>query len=435
MTGRAGRTARPEPVRSTRSSARTTSRSARGQQTGLWRNVPAEVVGVRAETDVDDRARPCLRTPTSSARALAVLREPHDERASREVEDHGDGLPVALVHLPDLAGRNGRAVVVVRVPDPVLEVDPRPRAERLAVDDRLGRRGLPRHSRSTETPQARRSRGTSAGRAGARRRPRGAGRRGSPPSPRPFAAGGRSRRGSRRPAPTGAARPDGERGSARVCARSTESGGVAEAALPALGTSASPARTASARRRRTSRVCASECGSLSACLRTRRDGTGHEPPTGEKMSELVRLAPCTESRRRSQQREDDDQDAETRAERGRARRGTSQKAAARKLAPTMFANRGGRASSSWSLAEERLHELEVREARKAVAAPERQTDDELQRQQAEEPRPAGDDRDERERSDDDLVEARRAGVDDVEVAVRIRESCGVRFTLGSITRV
>ena len=96
-------------------------------------------------------------------------------------------------------------------------------------------------------------------------------------------------------------------------------------------------------------------------------------------------------------------------------------AAVRNAAPTMFAKRGGRASSSGALAEARLDELEVREAREAVPAAERQPDDELEREQREQPPPAGDDCDSREHSDDDLVEARRARVDDVEVAVRVRE--------------
>ena len=57
----------------------------------------------------------------------------------------------------------------------------------------------------------------------------------------------------------------------------------------------------------------------------------------------------------------------------------------------MFANRGGRAVLELALAEDGLHELEVRQARQAVPATERQPDDELEREQREEPRPAGDD--------------------------------------------
>ena len=96
----------------------------------------------------------------------------------------------------------------------------------------------------------------------------------------------------------------------------------------------------------------------------------------------------------------------------------------------MFAKRGGRASSSCPSPERGLDELEVREARQAVAPSEREADDELQREQPEEPRPSRDDRDERERADDDLVEARRARVDDVEVAVGIREPLKLSLHFG-----
>ena len=48
----------------------------------------------------------------------------------------------------------------------------------------------------------------------------------------------------------------------------------------------------------------------------------------------------------------------------------------------MFANRGGRVLDR-ALAEARLHELEVREARQAPAAAERQPERELEREQRE----------------------------------------------------
>jgi hypothetical protein len=54
----------------------------------------------------------------------------------------------------------------------------------------------------------------------------------------------------------------------------------------------------------------------------------------------------------------------------------------------MFAKRGGRESSSGPLADERLHELEVSEAREAVATTERQSDDELEGEEPDEPVPA-----------------------------------------------
>ena len=53
-----------------------------------------QVVGVRAETDVDDGT---CSLPTDSrpaaARAFAMLREPDDDRPSTQVEDHGDRFP------------------------------------------------------------------------------------------------------------------------------------------------------------------------------------------------------------------------------------------------------------------------------------------------------------------------------------------------------
>ncbi len=94
----------------------------------------------------------------------------------------------------------------------------------------------------------------------------------------------------------------------------------------------------------------------------------------------------------------------------------------------MFAKRGGRASSSGPSPNARLDELEVREAREAVAAAERETDDELSARSASSHHQPVDDR-ERERAPDDrLVEPRSARVDHVEVAVRIGERCG-RFIL------
>ncbi len=70
-------------------------------------------------------------------------------------------------------------------------------------------------------------------------------------------------------------------------------------------------------------------------------------------------------------------------------------------------------------AEPRLDQLEVGEARQAPAPAERQAERELERQEREQPPPAGDDGDERERSDHRLVEPWRARVDHGQVAVRI----------------
>src|SRR4029078_11588787 len=83
-----------------------------------------------------------------------------------------------------------------------------------------------------------------------------------------------------------------------------------------------------------------------------------------------------------------------------------------------------------ALTDVRLHELEVGEAWQAVASAERQTDDQLEREHTEEPRPAGHHGDERERPDDDLVEARRAGIEDVEVSVGVRAPLGSSLHFG-----
>jgi hypothetical protein len=77
-----------------------------------------------------------------------------------------------------------------------------------------------------------------------------------------------------------------------------------------------------------------------------------------------------------------------------------------------------------------LGELEVHEAGEAIAPPQRQSHDELESQHCQEPRPAGQDRDERQRPDENLRESRRARVDDVEVAVGIREPLGLPLHFG-----
>ena len=71
------------------------------------------------------------------------------------------------------------------------------------------------------------------------------------------------------------------------------------------------------------------------------------------------------------------------------------------------------------LAEARLHELEVGEAREAVPPAEGEADRELEREDGQEGPPARDHGHQSEQPDRRLVEARPARVDDVEVAVRI----------------
>src|SRR5439155_8768941 len=71
------------------------------------------------------------------------------------------------------------------------------------------------------------------------------------------------------------------------------------------------------------------------------------------------------------------------------------------------------------LAEARLHELEVDDAGEAEPPPEGEPDDELRGEDAEQPPPAGRDREYRQQADRGLVEPRRPGVDDVEVAIGV----------------
>ena len=72
-----------------------------------------------------------------------------------------------------------------------------------------------------------------------------------------------------------------------------------------------------------------------------------------------------------------------------------------------------------ALAEARLDELEVGETLQAPAAAEREPDDQLDREQREQPpRPDGDG-DERQDPDHRLVEARCARIDDRRIAIRV----------------
>jgi hypothetical protein len=75
----------------------------------------------------------------------------------------------------------------------------------------------------------------------------------------------------------------------------------------------------------------------------------------------------------------------------------------------------------------RLHELEVGEAREAVAPPEHQADGELKREDGEQRPPAGQDGDERKQPDGRLVEPRSTPVDDVEVPVRVGRAYSLHF--------
>jgi hypothetical protein len=86
----------------------------------------------------------------------------------------------------------------------------------------------------------------------------------------------------------------------------------------------------------------------------------------------------------------------------------------------MLAKRGGRESSIGALPELRLDHLEVEDAPQAPAAAERQADQELEADQPGQPLQAEQEREQRERPDERLVDPRRALVDDVGVVVGVR---------------
>ena len=156
----------------------------------------------------------------------------------------------------------------------------------------------------------------------------------------------------------------------------------------------------------------------SRCRGHRRQRAGDEGPAGEPAAELVRLAARAEPGHGGEQRQRGDDRAEHDAgERqpdrvGERRRGQEDRAD--------DVREAGRARVlERPLAEARLHELEVGDARQAVAASEDEADDQLRAEEREQEPPAGEHGDERQDPDRRLVEARRPRVDHVGVAVRV----------------
>ena len=149
----------------------------------------------------------------------------------------------------------------------------------------------------------------------------------------------------------------------------------------------------------------------------------HSPHSG---ADPVDLAAGAETGRGSREGESPDEEAERPAERREAA-GVGE----RRRAEYEDADRVGEAG--WArvldraLADARLDELEVGEARKAPAPAQRQPDGELGGEQSEERPPAGREGDEGEEADHGLVEARRPGVDDVEIVVRVGGAPSLHF--------
>ena len=125
---------------------------------------------------------------------------------------------------------------------------------------------------------------------------------------------------------------------------------------------------------------------------------GDERPAGEPAAELVRLAAGAEAGDRGEQRERGDEQAERDPERrepgGVGERGRGEHGEADHVRDARRARVLER-----PLAEARLDQLEVGEARQAPAAAEREPERELEREQREQPPPAGRDRDDREHPD------------------------------------
>src|SRR5439155_19652881 len=149
---------------------------------------------------------------------------------------------------------------------------------------------------------------------------------------------------------------------------------------------------------------------------SRRQRTRDERLADQERAQLVRLAAGAEARRRGQERERGDGSAEHGAERGetgcvrdgrrREEHGSDEIREARR--PRVLQR---------AFAEQGLHELEVGEGRQAEAPAERQPDDQLGPEQAEQPPPAGRDREHGQDADRRLVEPGSARVDHVEVAI------------------
>ena len=163
-------------------------------------------------------------------------------------------------------------------------------------------------------------------------------------------------------------------------------------------------------------------GSGPLALAASGGGSGHERTAArEPVAELVGAAAGAEARRSGQQRKRGHEEPERRSDR---------------LEPDRVRDRGRRQDDEPdevreprrsrvlepALAEARLDHLEVGDAREAPAAAEREAERELEREQREQPPPAGEHGGERDDADDGLVDARRALVDHLRVAVRVSAS-------------
>jgi hypothetical protein len=152
----------------------------------------------------------------------------------------------------------------------------------------------------------------------------------------------------------------------------------------------------------------------------RRDRTGDERPAPEPVADLVCLAACAEPCCGGEECECRDEPAQGFADRVQT--------GGVRDARCCEEDRSDEVGEAWrpgvfelTLSEMRLDEFEVGETGDTEAAAKRKSDPELCGEDSEQPPPAGRDGQRGECADRGLVEARRARVDDVEVAVGVGE--------------
>ena len=131
------------------------------------------------------------------------------------------------------------------------------------------------------------------------------------------------------------------------------------------------------------------------------------PDPSKARAKLVHLAADAQAGRRGEQRERGDDQAEAPAESGQAGKMRERRAAQEHDADLIREARRP-AVLDRAFAEARLDDVEIEQARKAVAPAEPQPDGELRGEQRQDRPPPGHERDERERPDDRLVRPRRA---------------------------
>src|SRR6266508_6749511 len=119
-----------------------------------------------------------------------------------------------------------------------------------------------------------------------------------------------------------------------------------------------------------------------------RKGARDERSPEQEGAQLVRLAAAAEPRRRSDQRKRGDDSAEHGAEGGETRC-IGDGCGHEEDSPDEIREARRTGVLQWPLADTRLHELEVSEARQAEAPAERQPDEQLHSKHAEQPPPTG----------------------------------------------